>query len=123
MQTSSPPQRKLNNINPFTSTTDDSSEDIAQRQHLTKQYHEHGQGYNTNEETDLVSPMQPPSKSPARRYSPLVHYPSWSEISEFDFTGEAEAGGRAVRGRRSGCGGFDGYGRDRESVVGRTELA
>lgn len=120
MQTSSPPQRTLNQNNPFSTTTDDHSEDIAQRQRLTQ--HDYDE-YNASEENDVVSPIQPPSKSPARRYSPLVHYPSWSEISEFDFTGEAEAGGESVRGRRSGGDGFDGYGRDRESVVGRTELA
>ncbi|KAM0723080.1 hypothetical protein Q7P37_001280 [Cladosporium fusiforme] len=119
MQTSSPPQRNLNNTNPFTSTADDYSEDIAQRQHLIRQDYDH----EANEGNDVVSPMQPPSKSPARRYSPLVHYPSWSEISEFDFTGENNSGGRGARDRRSGSTGPDGYGRNRESVVGRTELA
>jgi hypothetical protein len=52
----------------------------------------------------------------------MVHYPSWSEVSEFNFSGDAE---RSVRAQRSGSEGGDGYryGRDRESVVGRTDLA
>jgi len=108
---SSPPQT----INPFVSDYD---EDVAQRQRLTQPEPEIYEG------DDIVSPMQPPSRSPARRHSPLVHYPSWSEVSEFDFTGEADLGDRSVRAQRSrGSSGGDGYRRDRESVVGRTELA
>jgi len=110
MQTSSPPQA----TNPFTS---DSDEDAAQRQRLTQ--HEPG----AYEGDDIVSPMQPPSRSPARRNSPLVHYPSWSEVSEFNFTGEGDLGDRSVRAQRSNGSGGDGYRRDRESVVGRMELA
>lgn len=107
---SSPPQT----TNPFVSDYD---EDAAQRQRLTQPEPEAYEG------DDLVSPMQPPSRSPARRHSPLVHYPSWSEVSEFDFTGEADIGDRSVRAQRSRSSGGDGYRRDRESVVGRTELA
>ena len=78
-------------------------------------------------------PQHPPPKSPARRYSPIVHYPSWSEVSEFDFTPTGESSGnrrdrRRSRGAGPGDDGYghedeDGYGRGRESVVGRTELA
>ena len=110
LQASSPPQA----TNPFVSDYD---EDAAQRQRLTQQEPEMYEG------DDIVSPMQPPSRSPARRHSPLVHYPSWSEVSEFDFTGEADLGDRSVRAQRSRSSGGDGYRRDRESVVGRTELA
>ena len=110
MQASSPPQV----TNPFVADYD---EDAAQRQRLTQQEPEMYEG------DDIVSPMQPPSRSPARRHSPLVHYPSWSEVSEFDFTGEADLGDRSVRAQRSRSSGGDGYRRDRESVVGRTELA
>jgi hypothetical protein len=58
-------------------------------------------------------------------------------VSEFDFTGESstslsphqngrsarEQQQRSNRRRSGGNGGEDGYGRDRESVVGRWELA
>jgi len=110
LQASLPPQA----TNTFVSDYD---EDAAQRQRLTQPEPE------TNEGDDIVSPMQPPSRSPARRHSPLVHYPSWSEVSEFDFTGEGDLGDRSVRAQRSRSSGGDGYRRDRESVVGRTELA
>ena len=43
----------------------------------------------TDEEADLVSPMLP-ARSPERRHSPLVHYPSWTEVSSFDFTGNGQ---------------------------------
>lgn len=49
------------------------------------------------EAEDLVSPVIP-AKSPERRHSPLVHYPSWDEVSEFDFTGERS--GRSGIGQR-----------------------
>lgn len=110
LQASSPPQA----TNPFVSDYD---EDAAQRQRLTQQEPEAYEG------DDIVSPMQPPSRSPARRHSPLVHYPSWSEVSEFNFTGESDLGDHRVRAQRSRSSGDDGYRRDRESVVGRTELA
>lgn len=110
LQASSPPQQ----TNPFVS---DDDEDAAQRQRLTQQEPEAYEG------DDVVSPMQPPSRSPARRHSPLVHYPSWSEVSEFNFTGESDLGDRNVRAQSSSSSGRDYYGRDRESVVGRTELA
>lgn len=113
LQASSPAKQ-----NPFTSAQDnDADDDAAERQRVTRAEQE------THEENDEVSPMQPPSKSPARRSSPLIHYPSWSEVSEFDFTGESDANGRELRGKRSGNGSVDGFRRERESVVGRTELA
>lgn len=74
------------------------------------------------EEDDLVSPILPPQRSP-RRNSPLVHYPSWGEVSEFDFSGENGGRSRGLREQSSGSSGGDGYRRERESIVGRTELA
>jgi hypothetical protein len=110
LQTSSPPQH----TNPFVSEYD---EDAAQRQRLTQQEPEAYEG------DDVVSPMQPPSRSPARRHSPMVHYPSWTEVSEFNFSGESDLSDGNMRAHRSRSSGGDGYGRDRDSVVGRTELA
>jgi hypothetical protein len=111
LQASSPPQA----TNPFVSEYD---EDAAQRQRLTQYEPEAYEG------DDLVSPMQPPSRSPGRRHSPLVHYPSWSEVSEFNFTEESDLGDHSMRAQRSSRSpGGDGYRRDRESVIGRTELA
>lgn len=119
LQTSSPPQQQQQQPqqDPFTSHKD---EDFAQRQRLTRPFSDVYQ-----DEDDIVSPIQPPSKSPARRYSPLVHYPSWSEVSEFNFTEESQSQSAEwnARQQRSRSFGRDGYGRDRESVVGRTELA
>jgi hypothetical protein len=144
-----------NPSNPFTSTEDPTEEPFQPRPQQQYQTlipnHPHAQAqgiYQDEEDDDIVSPMlqnpqSPPSKSPARRYSPLVHYPSWSEVSEFDFTGESSTSlspshlnGRGVgeqqqqqrnsRRRSGGNGGNgdgDAYGRDRESVVGRWELA
>lgn len=111
LQTSLPPHQANN---PFTS---DDDEDAAQRQRLTQREPE------TYEADDVVHPIQAPLRSPARRYSPLVHYPSWSEVSEFDFTGESDLADQRVRAQRSRGSVDDGYGRDRESVVGRLELA
>jgi hypothetical protein len=110
LQASSPPQH----TNPFVSEYD---EDAAQRQRLTQQEPEAYEG------DDVVSPMQPPSRSPARRHSPMVHYPSWTEVSEFNFSGESDLSDGNMRAHRSRISGEDGYGRDRDSVVGRTELA
>lgn len=111
LQASLPPHQATN---PFIS---DEDEDSAQRQRLTQHEPER------YEADDVVSPIHPPSRSPARHYSPLVHYPSWSEVSEFDFSGESDLGDRRVKAQRSRNSGDDGYGRDRESVVGRLELA
>jgi hypothetical protein len=110
LQASSPPQH----ANPFVSEYD---EDVAQRQRLTQQEPE------TYEGDDVVSPMKLPSRSPARRHSPLVHYPSWSEVSEFNFSGESDLSDGDARMQRIRSYGGDGYRRDRDSVVGRTELA
>jgi hypothetical protein len=67
------------------------------------------------EADDIISPILP-SRSPERRYSPIIHYPSWSEVSEFDFAGEGR--------RRMSDGGDDGWrpGQDR-GMDGRHELA
>jgi hypothetical protein len=110
LQASSPPKH----TNPFVSEYD---EDAAQRQRLTQQEPEAYEG------DDVVSPMQPPSRSPARRHSPMVHYPSWTEVSEFNFSGESDLSDGNMRAHRSTSSGRDDYGRDRDSVVGRTELA
>ena len=146
-QTQSPSQHTRDHSNPFTSPSDPSE---PQQDHS-----HHPQQSQTlipnpppedEEDDDIVHPMlqhpypqHPPSKSPARRHSPMVHYPSWSEVSEFDFTGESstslpreqqqqqqrhsrrKSGGNGGQGDGDGEG--DRYGRDRESVVGRWELA
>jgi hypothetical protein len=75
------------------------------------------------EERDLVSPIIP-TRSPERRHSPMIHYPSWNEISEFDFTGDGQP--RAVRAQQSYQsyeGSDDGWRPARDSVQGRYELA
>ncbi|KAK5115959.1 hypothetical protein LTR62_000415 [Meristemomyces frigidus] len=72
------------------------------------------------ETEDLVSPILP-SRSPERRHSPMIHYPSWNEVSEFDF-GEEGRRGRGMGSGESNSGGEEGRLR-RESVVGRHELA
>ncbi|KAK0890665.1 hypothetical protein LTR02_014559 [Friedmanniomyces endolithicus] len=85
-----------------------------------------------DEMTDIVSPIIP-ARSPERRHSPMVHYPSWSEVSSFDFAGEGARGvGRDSRASRSepvsleGSGGEGGWrpvpGRG-DSMYGRSELA
>lgn len=107
MLSGSPPARN----NPFASPEDHV---VAAREAMARQEAE--------EEDDLVSPIQPPQRSP-RRNSPLVHYPSWGEVSEFDFSGEDRNRGRGLREQSSSSSGGDGYRRERESVVGRTELA
>ena len=53
------------------------------------------------EADDLVSPILP-SRSPERRHSPMVHYPSFDEVSEFDFAS-------GVRKHRSYEDGGDGW--------------
>lgn len=78
-----------------------------------------------DEETDLVSPILP-SKSPERRHSPMVHYPSWSEVSEFDFHGDGRRSGlRNMSSGETTTDGGDGWRplRERESAEGRYELA
>lgn len=74
------------------------------------------------EADDVISPIVP-ARSPERRHSPMVHYPSWSEVSEFDFSGDGKYR-RSVRGQSSGEeDGEDGWRPRRESVLGRHELA
>ncbi|OQO12173.1 hypothetical protein B0A48_02814 [Cryoendolithus antarcticus] len=102
----SPPQHKQHHAeNPFTSPEDELEHDLGTHRGY------HPAPYDDDEERDLVSPILP-TRSPERRSSPMVHYPSWGEISEFDFGGEGRA-------RKSG----EGYRKERESVVGRMELA
>ncbi|KAK4560342.1 hypothetical protein LTR86_005538 [Recurvomyces mirabilis] len=75
-----------------------------------------------DEADDIVSPILP-SRSPERRHSPMIHYPSWGEVSEFDFSGEGSRG-RSVRGQSSyESSSGDEYRPRRESVLGRYELA
>lgn len=78
------------------------------------------------EADDAVSPIVP-TKHLHRRHSPQVHYPSWSEMSEFNFTDEARSygAGRSLREQSSGSDGDDGWRplREKDSVVGRHELA
>jgi hypothetical protein len=44
------------------------------------------------EADDVVSPIVPPTRNPERRYSPMVHYPSWDEVSAFSFSGDEREG-------------------------------
>lgn len=64
------------------------------------------------EAEDVVSPILP-TRSPERRYSPIVHYPSWDEVSEFNFSGD----------ERDRVDGGDGYRPANERKYGRYELA
>ena len=67
------------------------------------------------EADDTVSPIVP-TKSPERRYSPMVHYPSLDEVSQFSFSGDE-------RDRRYDDGG-DGWRRSRpQRSNGTFELA
>ncbi|KAI7091277.1 hypothetical protein KC356_g734 [Hortaea werneckii] len=78
-----------------------------------------------DEETDdVISPIMPPARNPERIHSPMVHYPSWSEISEFDFTGDGRRR-NSMRGQYSFDHDDDGWRpvRGRDSIVGRHELA
>lgn len=72
------------------------------------------------EEDDLVSPILP-SRSPERRHSPTVHYPSWSEVSEFDFHGDGRQSVRNVSSVETDGG--DGWHPVQERTQGRYELA
>ncbi|KAK0266699.1 hypothetical protein LTR91_022387 [Friedmanniomyces endolithicus] len=76
-----------------------------------------------DEMDDIVSPIIP-ARSPERRHSPMVHYPSWSEVSSFDFAGEGAHGGvagRNSRAARSELSGTEGSGSDgwRPTPLGR----
>lgn len=75
------------------------------------------------EADDVISPIMPPARNPERIHSPMVHYPSWSEISEFDFTGDGR-GRTSLRGQHSFEHDDDGWRpiRGRDSIVGRHEL-
>ncbi|KAK4543673.1 hypothetical protein LTR36_005318 [Oleoguttula mirabilis] len=74
------------------------------------------------EADDVISPIIP-SKSPERRHSPMVHYPSWNEVSEFDFGGQGRVR-PSLRDQSSSEEGGDGWRpARRESVIGRHELA
>lgn len=90
-------------------------------------HHEHDQSNpfgspEDNEADDVISPIIP-ARSSERRYSPMVHYPSWSEVSEFDFSGEGRSRA-SLRGQSSNEEGGDGWRPSRrESVIGRHELA
>ena len=85
-----PSQRPQLHVNPFASTEDREAEDV-------------------------ISPILP-SKSPERRYSPIVHYPSWDEVNDFNFSGNE-------RGKAPVNDGSDAYRSHRERKSGRYELA
>lgn len=77
-----------------------------------------------DEADDVVSPIVP-TRNSERRYSPMVHYPSWGEVSEFDFSGSGSGSGgnRTVRSTPSNDEDSDGWRPRRESTIGRSELA
>jgi len=88
------------------------------------QPHNHSNPFSSEEyeeAEDLVSPIIP-AKNPERRHSPLVHYPSWDEVSEFDFTGDGPE--RSI-GRQGSYdeGDDDGWHPVRGYTYGRNELA
>ncbi|KAK5137345.1 hypothetical protein LTR08_008922 [Meristemomyces frigidus] len=87
--------------------------------------HLHGNPFTSledDEADDVISPIIP-VRSPERRHSPMVHYPSWNEISEFDFVGDQHARA-SMGGQLRAEDGGDGYRpARRESVLGRHELA
>jgi len=75
-----------------------------------------------DEADDVISPIIP-ARSPERRHSPIVHYPSWDEVSGFDFAGHGR-GRASLREQSSNEDGGDGWRpARRESVIGRHELA
>ena len=63
-----------------------------------RQHNEEGQNPFSSAEddeiADVISPIAPPtqpSKAVERvRSMPIVHYPSWSEVSDFDFAGDGK---------------------------------
>ncbi|KAK5168034.1 uncharacterized protein LTR77_006602 [Saxophila tyrrhenica] len=63
------------------------------------------------EADDVVSPIVPPTRNPERRYSPMVHYPSWDEVSAFSFSG-------SERDARQQEEGGDGWRPERERKAG-----
>ena len=65
---------------------------------------------------DVVSPIAPVKTAERVRSFPMVHYPSWSEVSDFDFAGNGGAGRPE---RRT----VDGWHPWRERKDGRHELA
>ncbi|KAK3680469.1 hypothetical protein LTR37_021224 [Vermiconidia calcicola] len=69
------------------------------------------------EADDVVSPILP-TRSPERRHSPMVHYPSFDEVSDFNFSGQDSRDGQ-----RYSTGGGDGWRPGRERRDGRYELA
>lgn len=67
-----------------------------------------------DEAADLVSPIVS-TRGAERRSTPMVHYPSWSEVSDFDFSGDG--GGDSKRETAQGWHPW------RERKDGRYELA
>jgi len=90
-----PAARPQVHTNPFTSPEDDEAE-------------------------DTVSPVLPNHRNSDWRHShmPMVHYPSWDEVSAFSFSGSGDE-----RDARQQVDGGDGWRPDRERRDGRYELA
>ena len=106
--------------NPFYYPDDIHAEREATRQALMRNNSEAEREH--CEADDVLSPIIP-ARHPERRHSPMVHYPSWNEVSEFDFSGSDSEHRRSLKERSSGSTGGDGWrNSQRESVVGRTEL-
>jgi len=110
-------------LNPFATLLSGGQSSSSQRQHEEEQQRNPFASPEDveDEDRDLVSPIAP-SRSPERRQSPMIHYPSWGEVSEFDFAGDGRVR-RSVRGQSSSESGGDGWRPNRDSAYGRHELA
>ena len=73
------------------------------------------------EDEDVISPILPSRRSPVQRSPPMVHYPSWSEVSEFDFQGDGRRGHRNTNSIDSVGG--DAWHSSQERRDGRHEMA
>ncbi|PNS19949.1 hypothetical protein CAC42_7916 [Sphaceloma murrayae] len=79
-------ERRRSNPNPFASPADDYVEHSPGPYGGSPVYHRRSGGYTRgNYEDDNAPTPLLPQRSPQRRYSPHVHYPSGPEVSQFDF--------------------------------------
>ena len=101
--------------NPPTIMQSQNPNDDALQQRNNSQSHDPFRSSEDDEVTDAVSPMAPTKAVERIRSFPMVHYPSWSEVSDFDFSGDN--GGRPKHKIA------DGWHPWRERRDGRYELA
>ena len=80
--------------------------------------------FRSEEDDEVISPISPTSRELERSDHPMVHYPSWSEMSEFDFAGDGRARPSPRERLKPENGDDNAHSlRNRESHVGRYELA